>query len=155
MLALSLATRVPAQAVAFDHRQFDALLHEHVKNGLVDYAAFAAAPRFDAYLTQLAAFDPKALPQSDRLSFWINAYNAYTIALIVRHRETKSIRNINRTFGLSLKGPWKEPLARVGGRAYTLDGIENEIIRPTFREPRVHFALVCAARGCPPLRSEA
>jgi len=104
----------------------------------------------------LASYDPARLPERDQLAFWINAYNAYTIRLINKHGERESIRNINKTFGVvKAYGPWKEKLARVGGRAYGLDEIEQNIIRPRFREPRIHFALVCAAMGCPPLRSEA
>jgi hypothetical protein len=140
-----------------DHTPFDRLLQQHVNDqGLVDYGAFASSSTFDAYLDQLARTDPQQLARADQLALWINAYNAYTIALINRHGERRSIRNINRTLGLlPLTGPWAEPLARVGGRAYTLDHIEHEIVRPEFREPRIHFALVCAAVGCPPLRREA
>ncbi len=144
----------PAQP-AFDHRDFDSLLNIHVRAGLVHYDAFANAPAFRRYLDRLDAFDPSALSRTEQLAFWINAYNAYTIALIVAHDERVSIRNINRTLGLSLKGPWRERVVRVGGKRYSLDDVEHRIIRPIFREPRVHFALVCAALGCPPLRSEA
>ncbi len=145
-----------ATASTFDHSAFDRLLAEHVREGLVDYAAFEASPEFDGYLRSVAAFDPRSLPRDEQLAFWINAYNAYTIELIVRHDERKSIRNINKSFGL-IKGygPWKEKLAVVGDSAYGLDEMEQEIIRPEFKEPRIHFALVCAAMGCPPLRSEA
>jgi hypothetical protein len=146
-----------AQARAFDHRAFDALLRAHVRDGLVDYDAFAAAPEFKAYLARLAAVDPASLGRAEQLALWINAYNAYTIQLINKHGERRSIRNINKSFGGLVKayGPWREKLADVGGRAYTLDQIEQDIIRKQFREPRIHFALVCAAMGCPPLRSEA
>ena len=72
------------------------------------------------------------------------------------HGERESIRNINKTLGLfSGKGPLKERLAEVAGETLTLDEIEHEIIRKHFSEPRIHFALVCAAMGCPPLRTEA
>ncbi len=139
-----------------DHAPFDALLRRHVVDGLVDYDAFARAPEFRRYLDALAVTDPAALPPDERLAFWINAYNAYTIQLINKHGERRSIRNINKSFGLvSAYGPWREKLANVGGRAYGLDEIEQGIIRKEFREPRIHFALVCAAMGCPPLRSEA
>ncbi|GAC1613452.1 MAG: DUF547 domain-containing protein [Gemmatimonadaceae bacterium] len=144
------------RCTAFDHRAFDGLLHAHVVGGLVDYDAFGSSPEFRAYLAALAAFDPTVLSRNDQLAFWINAYNAYTIELINHHHERRSIRNINKSLGfLKLKGPWSEPLARVGGHAYTLDEIEHDIIRRRFGEPRIHFALVCAAMGCPPLRSEA
>lgn len=141
---------------AFDHSIFDSLLHRYVVNGMVDYGGFERTPQFATYLQRLARFDPATLPENERLAFWINAYNAYTIELINEHNERTSIRDINKTLGfLKLHGPWNEPLAIVGGHYYTLDGIEQRIIRLTFHEPRIHFALVCAAMGCPPLRSEA
>ena len=154
-LAMSLTVVGAADAQAFDHGAFDALLHKHVVNGMVNYDAFKAAPEFPAYLKALATTDPATMPRDEQLAFWINAYNAYTIQLIVSHNETESIRNVNKTLFLKLKGPWAEPLAKVGGKDYTLDDIEHKIIRPTYKEPRIHFALVCAAMGCPPLRSEA
>jgi len=145
-----------ARAQVFDHGVFDALLRQHVVDGMVDYDGFARAPAFRQYLASLAAFRPATLPRTEQLAFWINAYNAYTIQLINSHGERRSIRNINKTLGfVRAYGPWTEKLAVVGGTAYGLDEIEQGIIRPTFKEPRIHFALVCAAMGCPPLRSEA
>ncbi len=144
------------QAAAQAHAPFDRLLKAHVKGGLVDYDAFDRASEFKSYLTTLAKTDPATLSKSDALALWINAYNAYTIQLINVHRERASIRNINKSFGfVKAYGPWKEKIAVVGGKAYGLDEIEQDIIRPRFKEPRIHFALVCAAMGCPPLRSEA
>lgn len=160
-MALMLATLISlplgaAETRAFDHAAFDALLRRHVRDGRVDYDAFQAAPTFRAYLDALDAANPAVLDEPERLAFWINAYNAYTIALIVQHGERESIRNINKTLGLvAAKGPWKEPLVRAGGRRLTLDEVENEIVRKQFHEPRIHFALVCAALSCPPLRAEA
>lgn len=155
----ALVTMRPAPLAAqasVDHGAFDALLRAHVRDGMVDYDAFAGAPAFAQYLRRLATTDPATLPRSEQLALWINAYNAYTIQLINAHRERESIRNINKTFGLvRAYGPWKEKLATVGGRAYGLDEIEQDILRKQFREPRIHVALVCAAMGCPPLRSEA
>lgn len=158
-LALGTATvsASPASAQAtFDHGAFDTLLHAHVRNGMVDYDAFAAAPEFASYLGRLAAFDPASLSQPEQVAFWIDAYNAYTIQLVNAHHERESIRNINKSFGFVRGfGPWKEKLAVVGGRAYGLDEIEQDILRKRYHEPRIHVALVCAAMGCPPLRSEA
>ncbi len=154
---LVLLAAVPARAQAgFNHAEFGRLLAEHVQDGLVDYDAFREAPEFPRYLERLAAFDPAPLPRDEQLAFWINAYNAYTIQLILVHDERKSIRNINKSAGfIKGYGPWKEKLAKVGGVSYGLDHIEQKIIRPTYKEPRIHFALVCAAIGCPPLRREA
>jgi hypothetical protein len=149
--ALALAT----PGGAFDHSAFDALLRAHVAGGAVDYDAFQGNTAFAAYLEALARADPAALPRAERLAFWINAYNAYTIQLVNSHGERQSIRNIGKTLGVKLKSPWKEEMVRVGGKTYSLDDVEHQVIRPQFREPRIHFALVCAARGCPPLRPEA
>ena len=152
-LCLTAAT-MHAQTV--DHSAFDRLLKAHVVNGLVDYDAFKADPAFAVYLKLLAATNPAALPRNEQLALWINAYNAYTIQLILKHDERESIRNVNKSLGfLKFKGPWSEAFAVVGGKTYTLDDIEQRTIRPTFKEPRIHFALVCAAIGCPPLRNEA
>jgi hypothetical protein len=154
-LAVPLACATAA-ADGFDHSLFDALLRRHVTGGCVDYDAFARAPEFPRYLEQLAAADPEKLEEKDRLAFWIDAYNAYTIELLNRHHERQSIRNINKTLGLlKAKGPWQEKIVRAGGALYTLDEVEHDIIRKRFHEPRIHFALVCAAASCPPLRSEA
>ncbi len=148
--------RLSAQGAAVSHHAFDSLLRRHVKDGLVDYDAFERAPAFRAYLNVLSRTDPTPLSRAEQLAFWINAYNAYTIQQVNAHGERRSIKNINKAGGLiSLGGAWKEAMATVGGTRYTLDQIEHERIRPVFREPRVHFALVCAALGCPPLRSEA
>jgi len=157
--ALLLTTVAPPDAAAqqVDHSAFDRLLRAHVdEQGMVDYDAFARSPEFRRYLDALARADLAPLPQNERLALWINAYNAYTIELINRHEERRSIRNINRTLGfIRGKGPWSEAMATVAGHTYTLDQIEHEIIRVRFDEPRIHFALVCAAIGCPPLRREA
>jgi hypothetical protein len=157
ILAFSLlAAAPPAPATAFDHSAFDALLRKHVTAGLVDYDAFAAERSFPAYLDSLARFDPSRLGAPERLAYWINTYNAYTIALVNKHGERESIRNINKTLGvIKAKGPWQEEIVRAGGRTMSLDHVEHEIVRKAFREPRIHFALVCAALSCPPLRGEA
>lgn len=156
MLLGALPRHARAQSSPVDHGAFSALLARHVRDGLVDYDAFRDAPEFRRYLSRLAETDPSALPRREQLAFWINAYNAYTIAQINAHGERRSIRNINRSLGfLKTGGAWSEPMATVGGTRYTLDQIEHERIRPVFREPRIHFALVCAALGCPPLRNEA
>ncbi len=149
----------PAAEAPIDHATYDALLRAHVVNGFVDYAAFKASPAFARYLASLAAVSDARLSQLDdnaRLAFWINVYNAYTIHLIIAHDERESIRNINKALGfLRLKGPWSDPFVHAGGQTLTLDEVEHRIIRDEFHEPRIHFALVCATMGSPPLRSEA
>lgn len=144
-----------AAPARFDHSVFDALLKKHVRGGLVDYDGFAKAPDFPRYLDALSRADVAALPDKERLALWINAYNAYTLQLINTHGERQSIRNINKTLGVvKAKGPWQEEIVHAGGRVLSLDEVEHGIIRKEFKEPRIHFALVCAALSCPPLRSE-
>ena len=145
-----------APAPSFDHGAWDALLRAHVQDGLVDYDAFAKAPTFRAYLAQLGRANLTGFSERERLAFWLNTYNAYTVALIVNHGERESIRNIDKTLGfLQLKGPWNERLVVAAGKQYTLDDVAHRILRNEFHEPRVHFAMVPAAYGGPPLRSEA
>ncbi|MEQ1692721.1 MAG: DUF547 domain-containing protein, partial [Gemmatimonas sp.] len=157
VLAVAIAAVTPVHAqTSVNHAAYDALLRRHVTTGFVDYDAFARAPEFGEYLSMLDRVRPEALDDDERLAYWINVYNAFTIQLIITHRESESIRNVNKSLGvLQLKGPWSEPIVRAAGRRLTLDDVNHGIIRKEFGEPRTHFALVCAAMGCPPLRSEA
>jgi uncharacterized protein DUF547 len=155
LAAWLLTAAAAAGPAAFDHSAFDALLRAHVSaDGFVDYDAFAAEASFASYLGRLARADLTGLAPAERLAFWINAYNAYTIQLVNAHGERKSIRNIGKTMGVG-GGPWRQKVVRAAGQVLDLDQVEHEIIRKQFREPRIHFALVCGALGCPPLRREA
>lgn len=89
--------------------------------------------------------------ESEQLSFLINLYNAATLKLIVDHYPVKSIKKIGSLF----KGPWDQSVVRLFGEVITLNNLEHDIIRKQYSEPRIHLALVCAAKGCPKLRSEA
>lgn len=149
------AQPVAASESVVDHRPFDRMLQQWVTDGMVDYDAFARSAEFRAYLGSLDAARPERMARADQLAYWINVYNAYTIALINSRKERRSIRDINKRFGITLKSPWAEPIVRAGGRTLTLDDVEHTIIRPTYKDPRIHVALVCAAKGCPPLRGEA
>ena len=89
--------------------------------------------------------------EKDRLAFLINAYNVFTIKLIVDNYPLKSIKDLGSLF----KSPWKKKFFKLFGEDETLDGIEHERIRKKFKEPRIHFAVVCASKGCPALKGEA
>ena len=155
-MALAIAAPPAVAADAFDHRHgaLDALLRQHVRDGSVDYASLQARPKpLDDCLDRLAAvteteFNP--WPEKDRLAFLINLYNAATLKLIADHYPVKSIKDIGGFF----RGPWKQPVVRLFGRTITLDDLEHGIIRAQYPDARVHFALVCGAKGCPPLRAE-
>jgi hypothetical protein len=149
-----------SRATAAEHELLTAVLQDHVTAGVVDYAAIAEDPRLDQYLAGLAATDPDQLPSREaQLALWINAYNAYTLQLVADAYPIESIHNL-ATGGMVIgwlikRTPWDIRFAEVGGKVYTLNEIEHDIIRPQFQEPRIHFAIVCAAVSCPPLRSEA
>jgi hypothetical protein len=151
------AVAVAAGAVPpVDNSAFGALLAAHVHGGRVDYQGFAGSPAFADYLARLASAQPETLTTAERLAFWINAYNAWTIELVNRHGRPGSIREIRHALdGAPLKDAWSEPIVRAAGRTMTLDELEHGVLGSEFHEPRVHFALVCAALGCPPLRAEA
>ena len=139
------------ETAAFDHTPFDALLKRHVaEGGEVDYEGLRRdAGALDGYISGLEEAPFAALGRDEKLALLINAYNAFTLRLILDHWPVASIRDI------PAGKRWRDRRWRLGGRTLSLDQIEHEEVRPRFREPRVHFALVCAARGCPPLRPEA
>ena len=139
-----------ATSNAPDHTAWNDLLREHVSAaGRVDYRGFREdEAALDAYLATLAEETPAAAwSREESLAYWINAYNAFTIRLILDNWPLESIRDIDE--------PWERKWIELGGKTYSLNQIEHGIIRPTFDEPRIHFALVCAARSCPPLPDKA
>jgi hypothetical protein len=144
---------------SMDHSGFTELLARYVdETGNVDYAGLTAHAdsALAPYLRRLARTDPATLSRDARLAFWINAYNALTLKLIVDHYPVDNIWGI--TPGPPEPkddSPFRLELAEVADTVRTLDEIEHEIIRRRFDEPRIHFALVCAANSCPPLRREA
>ncbi len=135
----------------FDHAGFDAILKKHVDaEGWIDYAALKDDPSaLDAYIASLAEAPFGDLSRDEKLALLINAYNAFTLRLILDHYPVKSIKDIPAA------QRWTAVRWRFAGNSYSLDDIEHREIRPRFHEPRIHFALVCAAVGCPPLRNEA
>jgi len=137
--------------VKFDHSAFDTLLRKHVtEGGFVDYNGLTKdVAALDGYITTIGNADVETLGRDERLAFLINAYNAFTLRLILDHYPLESIKDIPSD------QRWDARRWVVAGGMYSLNQIEHEFIRPKFADPRVHFALVCAAVGCPPLRAEA
>jgi hypothetical protein len=137
---------------AADHAVFEGLLASHVRDGVVDYAGFKAdEARLDQYLSTLEKADPESLARNEQFAFYINAYNAWTIKLILTgYPGVKSIKDLGSIF----QSPWKKEFVRINGKTLTLDDIEHKILRPQFKDPRVHFAINCASKSCPPLISE-
>ncbi|MQQ09297.1 DUF547 domain-containing protein [Epibacterium sp. SM1979] len=141
-----------------DHAAWAGFLNRYVAqdaNGInrVDYGAVSDADRNELrrYLSDLQRVEVSSLNRDEQLAFWINLYNAVTVNVVLEHYPVASIRKINDGF-LSF-GPWDRPLVTVEGRSLSLNDIEHRIIRPVFAEPRIHYALNCAAAGCPNLMS--
>lgn len=150
--ALSVAaTGPPAGSAAAFEAPLDLALKRHVHDGLVDYRALKTDVDFAAAVSALARVDAATLATtSERLAFWINAYNALVIRQVLDNFPIGSVTEVG------LAGRWsffKNAQFTVSGKPHTLDGIEHGIIRPVFAEARVHFALVCGAVGCPALRA--
>lgn len=122
---------------------------------LVGYkAARAEKSSLDAYTASLAAVSKaqyESFSQPQRLAFLINAYNAFTVKLLLDNEPVSSIKDLGGLFS----SPWKKKFFKLFGEEYSLDQIEHETIRKQFAEPRIHMALVCASKGCPQLRGEA
>ncbi|MCD4779740.1 MAG: DUF547 domain-containing protein [Candidatus Omnitrophica bacterium] len=138
---------------------YNQVLEEFVTGGLVDYKGLKNDKRLEKYMEHLSNVNPYILDENEQLAFWINTYNAFTLKLIKDAYPVKSIND------LSTGGPVFDPVIKqtvldkfkfkIDNKKYSLNQIKHQIIRKRFNEPRIHFALVCAAKSCPPLRSEA
>ena len=137
---------------AVDHGVFAELLHKYVRNGQVNYDGFKRdESKLDRYLADLEAVVAGELPSNEQFAYYINAYNAWTIkAILGKYPQIVSIKEL----GIFNTGPWKKKIVRLNGQVLSLDNIEHDILRPHFKDPRVHFAINCAAYSCPLLRSE-
>lgn len=143
-----------------NHQQWDALLRKNVDaDGNVDYRGFAKdSLQLKAYLDTLASHPPDAEIWSthEQLAYWINAYNAFTVQLILKHYPLKSIKDIGSAIQVPfVNSPWDIKFIEIGGKKLDLNRIEHAILRKDFNEPRIHFAINCASVSCPKLRAEA
>ena len=122
-----------------------------------DYAALKAnakdTPKLVKYLNYLQELDPRNYSRAEQKAYWINLYNALTVKIVVEAFPVDSIRDIcrNRASGSQCSGPWDEVHAKVAGQDLTLDNIENDILRPIWKDSLIHYGLSCASYGCPDL----
>jgi len=143
------------------HTEWQSLLDTYLVTDTVDgiyrfdYGAVTVADRarLQAYLDELAGIDPRNYPRAEQQAYWINLYNALTVSLVIDKYPVKSIRKIYG--GLLNTGPWDTQLIEVAGVPLTLNDIEHRILRPIWRDPRIHYAVNCASLGCPNLAAEA
>ncbi|MEO5585437.1 MAG: DUF547 domain-containing protein [Flavobacteriales bacterium] len=140
------------------HKSWNELLKAHVKDGLVDYKGLVEEKdKLHAYCKLLSSTPPTdTWNKNDQLAFWINTYNAFTVQLIVDNYPVKSIKDLNPSLSVPLVHTvWTTTKFKIGEKDYSLDDVENKVLRSKFEEPRIHFAINCASMSCPPLRNEA
>jgi hypothetical protein len=139
-----------AEGGTFDQSLFDQILREYVDDkGLIDYNGIAGNSRFETYMASLKTVKTGDMSRNEQLAFWINAYNAVTIDKVIKWKPKKSVRET------IIPGVWsstkffttREHI--VAGSRLSQDDIEHEILRKKLKDPRIHFAIICASSGCP------
>jgi len=146
------------ESLAQSNSLFTEVLQKNVKDGLVDYKKLKDDKEFGKYLSQLSNTNPTQFSRDEKLAFWINAYNAFTLQIVMVNYPIKSITDLNvgGTLLNDLEGKtvWDKKFITINKKKYSLNNIEHNILRK-MNEPRIHFALVCASISCPELRNEA
>lgn len=136
----------------FDHSKFDQILKSYVdEKGLVDYSGIAKDQQFSEYMQSLQGAKVEKLSRNGQLAFWINGYNAVTIDKVIKKKPKKSVRETGFPGLWTSTKFFTSPEHMVANRRLSPDDIEHKILRKQFKDPRIHFAIICASRGCPPL----
>jgi hypothetical protein len=154
----------PANSARLDHGEWQALLDAYLITDdpsgvhLVDYARLHAnaadRARLVGYIDDLQARDPRQYARDVQMAYWINLYNAVTLRVVVDAYPVESIKDIHEGL-IPNTGPWRDIHAMVAGHPLTLDNIEHDILRPIWRDSRIHYGVNCASIGCPNLAPEA
>ena len=152
----------PAATTTIDHRPWSHFLAKYVvdsRAGIhrVRYGGVSgeAQSALAAYIRDLTALPISRYNRAEQLAYWINLYNAFTVKLILDYYPVDTIRDIDISPGLFSDGPWGRALIEVEGEALSLDDIEHRILRPIWRDARIHYAVSCAPIGCPNLQRTA
>jgi hypothetical protein len=155
-------TNDPAATRRIDHGPWDRFLKAYVlaSDDGVNRVAYGRVTSVDRlglrrYIAGLAAEPVSRLSRAEQLPFWINLYNALTVKLVLDHYPVKSIRDIDISPGWIARGPWDKKLIEIEGEQVSLNDIEHRILRPIWRDPRIHYAVNCASIGCPNLGTDA
>ena len=151
----------PASTREIDHDDWDAFLVRYLRIGAegvhrVAYGEVTPADRalLERYIAHLAAGPISEYSRAEQMAYWINLYNALVVRLVVDHYPIASIRDVGSRQGAPGAGPWRQELVEVEGIPLSLHDIAHRILRPIWRDPRVHYALACGAVGCPNLQPE-
>ncbi|NNF78196.1 MAG: DUF547 domain-containing protein, partial [Rhizobiales bacterium] len=147
----------PKNTKPIDHSAWGAVLEKYIstdKTGLNRFAygkvSQADKKTLKQYIAALSKIEITDRARSVQLAYWINLYNALTVDVVLDHYPVKSIRDIDIS-GLFADGPWGKALITIEGEEITLDDIEHQILRPIWKDPRIHYGVNCASIGCPNL----
>jgi len=153
----------PGSRIVVDHSAWDRFLQKYLATGRpsgVNRFRYAEVSREDrqrlaAYLQELQKTPVSRLSREEQKAYWINLYNAGTIKLVLDHYPVSSITKINLSSGLFSRGPWEAKIFRIEGQEVSLNDVEHRILRPIWKDPRIHYAVNCASLGCPNLQDRA
>lgn len=149
----------PGSLIEVDHSAWEQLLKRHIvgKQGinLFAYSSVTVADKnaLKNYVEYLQTITVTGLERAEQFAFWVNLYNALVVQVVVENYPLESIQEISG--GLFSRGPWRQKLVYVEGINLSLDNIEHQILRPIFKDNRVHYAVNCASLGCPNLQTQA
>ena len=152
-----------ASTIVIDHSDWDLILQRYVTtndpSGInkFQYSNISEKDRniLKRYLLEMLAVKVSSLNRSEQKAFWINLYNVLTVNIILEYYPVKSIRDIDISPGIFSNGPWDAKLLKIEGQKLSLNDIEHRILRPIWRDNRVHYAVNCASLGCPNLQPQA
>lgn len=159
-IVIYLALTLVSFAQKVDHSVFTNLMTKYNFNGNVDYKGLTEETKLTEYLDLLSNVNPSKLESDqEKIAFWINVYNAFTIKAIVDNYPVESINDLHsggRIIGhIFSTTVWDDDFIEINKKEYSLNDVEHKILRKEFKEPRIHFAIVCASISCPQLRHEA
>jgi hypothetical protein len=150
----------PQSTIKMNHSVWQSLLDKYLDDqhpsgiNRFNYSAVSSVDkvRLDDYLNYLQQMEPRQLNLAEQKAFWINLYNAKTVEVVIRRLQSSDITTIRQIrSGIFTPGPWTNKLLTLSRQELSLDDIEHGILRPNFNDRRIHYALNCAALGCPSL----
>jgi hypothetical protein len=149
----------PNSTIKIDYQLWNNFLSKYVisddkGNNLVKYADVTAKDKLDLnnFISTLTSLNPLILNRNQQFAYWVNLYNALTVQLILKNYPIKSITKLGGFFSF---GPWNDKITTINGKSITLNDIEHRILRPIWRDKRIHYVVNCASMSCPNLRKKA
>jgi len=145
-----------------EHKNWTLFLQNNIHQGKdgvnrLNYAVISSTDRnlLRSYIERLQKINISEYRRSEQLAYWINLYNAVTVDIVLAHYPVKSIRDIDISPGFFADGPWGKKIIRVNNEELSLNDVEHRILRPVWKDARIHFAVNCASIGCPNLNQQA